>query len=182
MLKPLIATGIVAILATSIGSAQEKRMTDNPGPEHASLMKLSGEYTSVSKFKLSPNDAGQESKGTSKFTPILDGRFILEDGTGEQFNQPFKARKLYGYNNASKRFESCWIYTGSTAMMMLSGTSSDGGKTVQFTGGIESANNTKANFEVLLKRLDENRFVVELIMKSPDGTKGPSMETTYTRK
>ena len=103
MMKQMIAATVVAILATALGNAQEKRMTDNPGPEHADLVKLVGEYNTVSKFKLNPTDAGQEARACRN-SPYFDGRFLLEEGDSEQFGQPLR-RKLYGYNNAAKRYE-----------------------------------------------------------------------------
>lgn len=182
MTTQLFAATLVTFLATALGSAQEKRMTDNPGAEHGGLMKLAGEYSTVSKFKLNANDAGQLSNGVSKLTRILDGRFLLEEANGAQFNQPFMARKVYGYNNAAKRYESSWIYTGSTSMLTLSGTSSDGGKTIQFEGGYDQANGAKSNLVVFFKRLSDDKFVVELVLKTPGGGTGPSLETTYTKK
>jgi hypothetical protein len=67
-------------------------------------------------------------------------------------------------------------------MMTLSGTSSDGGKTIQFEGGYDQANGAKSNLVVIVKRLSDDKFVVELVLKTPGGGNGPSLETTYTKK
>jgi len=96
-MKPLIVTGIVTILATTLGSAQEKRMTDNPGPEHATLLKLAGEYTSVSKFKRSPNGPAQESRGHP--VHAYSGR-PLQPGRGHRGSSSINLQgpQVYGYN------------------------------------------------------------------------------------
>ena len=168
-------------LMTTVASAQGF-LPDNPGPEHAALEKLVGEYTTTIQFRAKAGEVGQQSNGSAKFTSVLDGRFVLEDSTGEQFSKHFKARKIYGYNNAAKRYESAWMYTGSTAIMTLQGSSADGGKTIQWKATVAQADDKTMNLLITMKRIDDDRFAVELISKSPDGAAGPTLETTYTRK
>ncbi len=179
MTKHLMAA-ILATLTTTGAFAQDS--PDNPGPEHAALAKLAGEYTIVMRFHEKPGETAYESKGSAKFTSILDGRFLLEESTGKQFGREFKAHKIYGYNNAAKRFESTWVYTGSTAIMTLHGSSADGGKTIRWNAAVAKANDAQMNLIVTMKRINEDSFTVELNLKAPDGAGGPTLETTYTRK
>jgi hypothetical protein len=180
MTKHLIAAVILSTLTTTGAFAQN--FADNPGPEHEALAKLAGEYTTMMRFRPTAAQPAQESKGTAKFTSVLDGRFILEESTGEQFGKQFKARKIYGYNNAAKRYESAWVYTASTAIMTLHGSSPDGGKTIRLNATVAQANDAQMNLIVTLKRINDDSFTVELDLKTPDGTAGPALETTYTRK
>jgi Protein of unknown function (DUF1579) len=179
MTKHLIAAFLATFTTTS---AFAQNFADNPGPEHEALAKLAGEYTTVTRFRPTAGQAAQESKGSAKFTSVLDGRFILEESTGEQFGKQFKARKIYGYNNAAKRYESAWVYTASTAIMTLQGTSPDGGKTIRLNATVAQANDAQMNLIVTLKRINDDSFTVELGSTTPDGTAGPTLETTYTRK
>jgi hypothetical protein len=182
MTKHLIAAILTTVTALTTTSALAQGFPDNPGPEHAALAKLAGEYSTVMRFRPKAGEAGEESKGRAKFTSVLDGRFVLEESDGEQFSKHFKARKLYGYNNAAKRYESAWVYTGSTAIMTLHGSSSDGGKTIRFNATVAQANDSTMDLVVTMKRIDDDRFTVELVSKRPNGAVGPTLETTYTRR
>jgi hypothetical protein len=38
------------------------------------------------------------------------------------------------------------------------------------------------NLTINMKRINDDRFTVEMILKGPDGAVGPTLETTYTRQ
>jgi hypothetical protein len=153
-----------------------------PGHIHKQLAKLAGRYTTLTKFWAQPGADPMESKGTARFTAILGGRFLQEKGAGTMLGQAYHSLKLWGYNTEAGRFESTWLYTGSTAQMTLTGTSKDEGKTVDYTATVDGKKGSKMTLGVVTRRIDDDHFVVELSMKTPDGKKGPTMETTYTRK
>jgi hypothetical protein len=145
-------------------------------------MKLAGEYTTVAKFRMKPGDEAMESKGTAKLASVLGGRFLQEENTGMQLNQPISGMRLYGFNAGSGQYEGMWVYTASTGIMTLTGSSSDGGKTIKWAASFDVAKGQKMNLEVVTKVVDDDHFVVELIARGPDGKPGPTLETTYTRK
>ena len=177
-----------SLLATAAATSQEKKAeTDagkvaEPGPVHKELARLVGEYDTVSKFQLKPGEAPMESKGTAKISLAVDGRFLLEENTGTQFGRPYKGLRLIGYNNAKKEYEAVWTYSMSTAMMTLNGTSKDHGKTVEWTATYTNDSGQKQTLFVSTRMIDDDRFVVELFGKTPDGAKGPTVETVYTRR
>jgi hypothetical protein len=151
-----------------------------PSEAHKGLAKRAGEFTTISKFSM-PGMPEQTSKGTSKLTMILGGRFLSEDATGEMMGAPYTSLKLVGYNNESKKYEAVWAYTQSTAMMMMTGTSDDDGKTINYTASVESVNG-KETFGVKMTQPDDDHFKVEMLIKMPDGSAGPTYSTEYTRK
>jgi hypothetical protein len=152
-----------------------------PGPIHKNLAKKVGEYTTQSKF-TAPGVAAQESHGTAKITSALEGRFLLEENTGTFFGRPIQGMRLLGYNNASKKYEGIWTYTMSTGIMTLVGTSEDDGKTIKLTATYDGPMGEKQTLHVVTHDVDDDHFVVELVAKNPDGNKGASLETTYSRK
>lgn len=157
-------------------------MHSMPGPEHASLARLAGEYTTVTKVFMAPGAPPQESTGEAKLWMTLDGRFLSEDDSGMFFGQQMKSFRMVGYNNASKRYEAIWTYTMSTSIMTLNGTSKDGGKTITLAGSFDDQGGVKQNLDVVMRQTDGDHLVVELSGKTPDGKPGPLLETTYTRK
>jgi len=172
-----LAAFVLALVSVSRGDDPPARdkMMDAPGPEHKALGKLVGEYTTKSVMDVGGQK--QESMGTAKIGSHMDGRFIAEEGKGEMMGMQFTSHKMYGYNNASKKYEGVWVYTGSTGMMTMTGTSSDGGKSIVFNAAVDQGG-SKMNFVITMKRQDDDHFTVE--MKMPEG--GPAFVTNYTRK
>lgn len=187
----LIALAATLALSGVLGSSPSRAASEPnrpveeaamPGPVHKQLAKRIGEYTTVTKFTMQPGAAPTESKGTAKFSAILDGRFLIEEDAGSFMGQQTKSTKIWGYDNAAKQYESVWMYTGSTGIMKLTGNSSDGGKTVDFTAVFNDDSGTKQTFDAATRQLDDDHFVVGLYAKSADGSRGPTFETTYARK
>jgi hypothetical protein len=180
-------TLIVLSMASAIGESGEKKADSKkalakPGPMHQQLAKLAGEYTTVTKFMLKPGDDAKESQGSAKLKTILDGRFLVEEASGNLFGQKTGSMHLLGYNNGTGKYEGTWVYTGSTGMMTLVGTSKDDGKTIEFNATYELEKGVKTALSVVTRILDDDHFVTSLIAKGTDGNPGPTLETTYTRK
>jgi hypothetical protein len=147
------------------------------GPEQEFLAKRAGEYTRVIKF------VGQQGawNGTSKISVILGGRFLLEETRDTVFGRPVEGMRIYGYNNSTKEYEMITMYTMSTAITKLTGTSDDGGKSVDYAG-ISDEPQGKVPLRAQVRQIDDDHFVVTLSTAGPDGKSTPFQETTYTRK
>lgn len=145
----------------------------SPGPEQALLAKRAGDYTRVIKF------VGQDGEwtGTSKISVILGGRFILEENHDTVMGRAVEGTRLWGYNNVTKQYEAAWMYTMSTAITKLTGTSDDGGKTVEYT-----STSDEPRLHARVRQIDDDHFVVTLSTAGPDGKDTPFQETTYARK
>jgi hypothetical protein len=90
--------------------------------------------------------------------------------------------RLVGYNNATKQYEASWTYSLSTAIMTMTGSGNDEGKLIEWAAHFMNEKGAKQSLYVTTRQLDDDHFVVELFGKTPDGEKGPTVETTYTRK
>ena len=153
-----------------------------PGPAHQRLAKLAGEWTSKSKLAIH-GAPREETEGTAKITVVMDGRFIHQEDSGTTMGMPFTSAKLMGYNNGSKKYEAVWTYTLGTNMMNMTGTSAYEGKTIKFSSSFDNEVGVKETFNITYKIADDDHFAIVLDGgKMPDGSPGPTMETTYTRK
>ena len=150
-----------------------------PGPMHAQLMKRAGKYTTRTTFSA-PGAEPQESTGTATLKAILGGRFLEEENSGESLGQPSAGLRLYGYNNGSKQYEAIWIYDGSTAFLVLDGTSDDNGKTVRYTGAFLGPDGSRQTLRVIIEQQDADHFVVRMLGEGP-GDAMSTLATTYTR-
>jgi hypothetical protein len=155
---------------------------NKPGPEQEFLAKRVGEYTRTIKFVGQPNADANASSGTSKISVALGGRFIVEDNNDTVFGRPVSGTRIYGFNNITNQYEAVWMYTGSTAMIFLTGASSDGGKTVDLTGGTQNVRGEKVPLHAIIRQVDDSQFVVTLMSTGADRKEAAFQETTYTRK
>jgi hypothetical protein len=140
------------------------------------LAKRSGTYTRVIKFVGQPG----EWKGTSKISVILGGRFIMEQNRDTVFGRPVEGIRIFGYDDSAKQYEMISMYTMSTAITKFTGTSTDGGKTVEYAA-MSSEPQGQVPLHALVKQIDDNHFVVTLSAKGADGQFKPFQETSYTR-
>jgi uncharacterized protein DUF1579 len=189
--KYLIAVAVTFALGGAFGFSAprgctvldgQSGQTATPGTMHKQLAKRAGEYTTVTKFSMQPGGPTNDSTGAAKLTVIVDGRFLLEENAGMFVGQPTKGTRIWGYDNSTKQYESVWMYSGSTGIMKLTGSSSDGGKTVNFVATFNDDNGVKQTFDAATRQLDDDHFVVGLYARGLDGSRGPTFDTTYTRK
>ena len=167
--------------ASATATAHATASPSKPGPEQAFLAKRAGEYARAVKFVGQPGADAMASTGTSKISVVLDGRFIQEENNDVVFGKPVTGLRLWGYNNVTKQYEAVWTYTMSTAILMLTGTSDDGGKTVDYTGDTYEPSG-KIPLHARVRQIDDDHFVVTLYSKGADGKEGAFQETTYSRK
>ena len=181
----MIRSGLVVavfVIASAATNAQETASSAaNPGSVHQQLSKRIGNYKTATRFTMQPGGPATESSGTAKITGVLGRRFLLEENSGTFMGEASAGLRLMGYNNATKQYEACWTYTMSTAILTLTGTSSDNGKTVNLKGSFVGEGGASQNLKVITRQLDADHFVVELIGETPDGKDGPVLSTTYTR-
>ena len=175
--KCLPALAAVLLMCALTSPAQIRRSSSSkPGPEQTFLAKRAGEYTRVIKF------VGQDGEwtGTSKISVILGGRFVLEENQDTVMGRPVEGTRIWGYNNSTKQYEAAWMYTMSTAITRLTGTSADGGKIIDYTSTSAEPGGTQLHARV--RQIDDDHFVITLSAPGADGKDAPFQETTYTRK
>jgi hypothetical protein len=168
--------------AEAAPDAHQTADATKPGPEQEFLAKRAGEYTRTIKFVAQANADANASSGTSKISVALGGRFIVEENNDTVFGRPVSGTRIYGFNNITKQYEAVSMYTGSTAMIFLTGTSSDGGKTIDLTGATQNLRGEKVPLHAVMRQVDSNQFVVTLMTTGGDGKEAAFQETTYTRK
>lgn len=145
--------------------------------EHAMLAKLAGNYDRTIKFLGQTGAMAQPSSGTCTFTVELGGRFIVEKSHDVVFGRPVDALRIYGYDDATKEYEMARMYTMSNAITLMKGTSSDDGKTIEY-----SAVGSKMPLRAKFVQVDADRFTVTMSTTDASGKDMPFQETIYTRR
>ena len=155
-----------------------------PGAEHTMLKGLIGDWKVATKSWQSEGSAPEETVGSSTFKSILGGRFIQQDFKGKMMGQPYEGTGMMGYNNVTKKFESTWHDSLSTASMHLEGTFDPSTKIISEAGEFQcpvKKINQKMRSE--FKFIDKNNVTFAMYM--PDMVSGKEikgMEQIYKRQ
>lgn len=185
VIRAIAVIGVGMFLLTAGAALGEHRAASRaqmnaPGANdagHAMLAKLAGKYSRTIKFLGQQGAMAQPSSGTCTFSVELGGRFIVEKSHDVVFGRPVDALRIYGYNDATKEYEMARMYTMSNGITLMKGTSSDEGKTVNY-----SAVASKMPLHAKLVWLDADRFTVTMSTTDANGKDMPFQETIYTRK
>lgn len=160
-----------------------QRSTGPNDAEHQSLAKLAGEYDRVVKFVGQTGAMAQPSSGTCTFSVELGGRFIVEKSHDVVFGRPVEGLRIYGYNDTTKEYQMARMYTMSNGITLMKGTSSDGGKTIDYVGeGAGMGAGGAAPLHAKFVQVDADQFTVTMSTTDANGKDMPFQETVYTRK
>lgn len=182
LVAPIALATAAPVLVSFARSADDKQrsthMDESPSAEIARMAKFAGDYAITITASLGE---GKQlvSKGRATLTPILGGRFVEQRDTGEMFGAPFEALHLWGFNAAAKRYEATWVYTGSTALMSLTGASHDDGQHVTFDATYATGGATSPLFTITYEEIDAQSFKLTLAAK--EGQTGPGAGTTLEK-
>jgi hypothetical protein len=148
---------------------------------HSQFASLVGDYDVAIKLTQGA-EKPIESKGKSKISAILDGRFLLDEQEGEMMGKPYKSMKVYGWNAEAKAFEGVWLYTESNAIMRLSGTAGQDRRSINFEGVVQETPDKKMQVAISTARNQDGTLTVKMTHAGPDGKAMGSLEQTYTKK
>lgn len=152
------------------------------GSEHAKLKGMEGNWDAAVKMYMSPG-APTEGKAISSRKSIMDGRFIVEDYSGDFMGMPFKGMGIFGYDNVQKKYVSTWLDNMGTGIMHSTGTVDATGKVFTYTG--ESADpmtGKMVKMTMVTTIVDDKKHTFVMNGPGPDGKDMKMMEITYTKK
>jgi len=152
-------------------------------PEHKQFEKLVGNWTISTKTEMK-GVPPSENPGIATLKLALGGRFVQETGGDKMDNDKTEQFKMWGYNAGTKKYEGIWSWTHSTGFLYLSGEAADSGKTIDWKAWFDDDHTGKhTEFKVKMTITDDDHFTVVIISGTrPDGSDGPTITSTYTRK
>lgn len=157
---------------------QQDLMASEPGPEHQRLAKLVGTFTTEVTFTgVGPEPV--KSSGEAKLDMALGGRFLEMRETESMMGQPVETLKFWGFNNGTKKYESVWMYTGSTSMMTMTGEAKEDGA-VALDASYADEMGKREQMKVEFKIANDDHFTVTLVGTAPTGE--VKMVEAFTRK
>jgi hypothetical protein len=105
-----------------------------PGPMHAHLAEGVGVWRGKTQMWMGPGAEPASSECTSTVTPMMDGRYIKCEMSGDMPGMgPFNGFGLFAYDNVAQEFQTTWIDNCGTGIATGAGERSSDGKTMTWT-------------------------------------------------
>jgi hypothetical protein len=169
-------------------SAQEKAAMEamtkaaTPGAEHKKLSTFAGTWDTTVTSWMAPGTPPAVSKGTSKNSMILGGRYLEQQFSGTFMGAPFYGVGHTGYDNVKKQYVGTWMDNFGTGVMETTG-HADGDQAWKFSGTVPDPMTGKDSpVEEKLTIVDKDHHTLEMWSPGPDGKMFKMMEIKYARK
>ncbi|PIQ86635.1 MAG: hypothetical protein COV74_03995 [Candidatus Omnitrophica bacterium CG11_big_fil_rev_8_21_14_0_20_45_26] len=155
-----------------------------PGPEHALLADLEGEWSYTAKFWMTPDAQPEETTGTSDQYLIYDDRFLEQDIEGTWMEKPFEGTGILGYDRIRGEYVSTWFDNMATGIMTITGQYDPATKTIHLSGTVACPMTGDKNQSVRVEYIltDEDHHAYHSYTIGPDGKEFKQMEIEYTRE
>ena len=157
------------------------RKVGTPGEPHKLLAKLEGSWITRTRGWLEGKPA-MESTGTCEQKLVLGGHYLQQDYTGDMMGAPFSGINLLGYNNYTKKYESVWLDSMSTAIYFFAGKGSRDGRTITQECSYVDPVRGPAVWSSVTRVKDDNTLEFEMFITPEGGKKEKMMEMTVSRK
>lgn len=153
-----------------------------PGKMHEHLTRDAGTWEGKVKMWEAPGQPPKESTCTSVLTPVFDGLFVKDEVHGTMMDKPFHGLGIYGFDNASQKFQVAWIDNFGSGIMNGTGELSSDGKTLTWTmtGNDPITKKPKAMREVD-RHTGDDAMVMEMYEPGMDGKEMKIVEISFKR-
>jgi hypothetical protein len=158
------------------------RKVGTPGEPHKLLAKLEGIWTTRTRNWMEPGKPPVESIGTCDQKMVLGGHYLRQEYAGDMMGAPFTGINILGYNNHTKKYESIWIDSMSTAVYFFVGTGSSDGKTITQECSYDDPVKGLAVWRSVTRIKDDNTQEFEMFITPKGGKEEKMMEMTVTRQ
>jgi len=155
-----------------------------PGPMHAHLEPLAGDWHVVGKWRTEPGGEWQAFDGLAHREMILGGRQLRETFESEFGGMAFEGEGFIGHDNLRGEYNSVWMDNMSTGTMFSTGTADAAGTTLTFTGEVSDAMSGETHkwFRSTTEIAGPNENTFKTYAKDAAGEEWVTMELVYTRK
>ncbi len=155
-----------------------------PGPQHALLAPMVGEWDVVTRAWMDPTAAPIEMKAAVKKAWDYGGRFLKEEVSGtDPLGQAYTGVGYLGFDPGLKQYQGMWISSMSAAMIVYTGKAGADGKSFTFTGKESDPMGGAAidfKMTVTIDSPDKHTLVFNYVI--PGAGESKAFEMVHTRK
>lgn len=147
-----------------------------PGPEHAQLAELAGDWDAVMEM------AGQKSKCKATYKSACNGMWVVSDFEGDLGGIPFKGHGIDGYDPLKKKYTGLWVDSMSNAPLIMEGNYDANGKTLRMSGTSVGPDGKPQQFVTTTEKRDSDHMTFKMYMVDPVGKDQLSFTIEYSRR
>ena len=162
---------------------KKAEVAGTPGTAHKALEPLVGTWTTEVKCWMGPDAPPTVTKGTSKSSWVMNGRFVQEEFNGEFMGKRFKGMSLTGYDNTKGKYNNVWVDDMHTSMFTSEGSAEGEPNVITLNGKMDCpiTGDKDVPMKQVLRIVSRDKHIFE--MHDPrQGANSKTMEITYTRK
>lgn len=166
-----------AAMVTALNNAMD------PGEGQKKLEFLVGTFDVKIRTWIDPSKPPIDSMAVAVTTWVLGHRYVQTILSGFVMGEPFNGIGYAGFDNVAKRYQACYMDSGSTSMEWYTGVMDPDGKLAKMTATIYDAMTLKpTKAEMRLKIAANGDHITELWQADPSGKMVKVIEFQYTRK
>lgn len=156
-----------------------------PGEAHKRLGQFVGKWdTVVRMWWEGPGKPPMETKGASEIKWMMDGRFLLEETSGQMMGMSYRGMSITGYDNFKKKYVVSYIDNMGTGMYTGEGKFDMANKVLTSYGKMDEPMTGEHDKTVkyVIRILDKDKYVFEMFDEVGGPNEFKAFEITYTRK
>lgn len=145
-------------------------------------LEIDGTWKATTTVWMTPDAPAATSEGQAKFGSTMGGRFVEGEFESKLFGLPFKGKQWFGYNNAAKQYESVWIDSESTGLLVTTGTR-DAQNSIVWTGSTTNPlTGQKQSVKAKTSWPEKGKMVFEMWDTASDGKEFRSLQVEYVKQ
>lgn len=156
-----------------------------PGEAHKHLDYFVGKWDTTSRMWFEgPGKPPTESKGSSEAKWIMDGRFLLEELSGQMMGMPWRGMSITGYDNYKKKYIVSFIDNMGTGLYTSEGKLDATNKVMTTFGKMDEPITGEHDkiIKYVVRQLSKDKYIFEMYDEVGGPSEFKAVEITYTRK
>jgi hypothetical protein len=156
-----------------------------PGENHKVLDAMTGRWETATRvWWEGPQKSPVETKGAAEIKWIMDGRYLLEESTGQTMGQSYKSMTLTGFDNFKKKYLFSYVDSMGTAIYTGEGTFDPAARVLISYGKVDDLMTGERDKPVkyVTRLLGKDKYVFEIYDLIGGPSEFKAVEITYTRK
>jgi hypothetical protein len=150
--------------------------------EHAVLKQLAGTWKGESSWIMAPGQKAEVSKSTSVNTLLYGGKFLKQEYRGKMMDKKFSGSGIIGYDTVKEKFNSTWIDSMSTAIMIGKGTYDAGQHTITFNSKVNCPFSKHGMYmRSVVRIVSPNEHTFEMYAPGVDGEEFLTLQIKYKK-